>query len=80
MKIQEVITIFSATPSEHIDKTKKTEIREYPELDPYFEKGMYVEKITQSFTESGKFSITFVLRYFVVEARKQSTKAAGLIQ
>ncbi|MEW6469126.1 MAG: hypothetical protein AB1458_09390 [Bacteroidota bacterium] len=58
MRAQEVVTIFSDIPS---DATMKT----YPELEEWFNKGMYVESFAQTQSASmGKYVITFVLRYY----------------
>lgn len=58
MRAQEVVTIFSDIPN---DATMKT----YPELDEWFNKGMYVESFVQTQSAStGKYVITFVLRYY----------------
>ncbi|MFY9309244.1 MAG: hypothetical protein WAQ28_09390 [Bacteroidia bacterium] len=58
MKVQEVVTIFSDIPN---DATMKT----YPELEEWFNKGMYVESFTQTQSgETGKYVITFLLRYY----------------
>jgi hypothetical protein len=58
MRAQEVVTIFSDIPN---DATMKT----YPELEEWFNKGMYVESCVQTQSAStGKYVITFVLRYY----------------
>lgn len=58
MRSQEVVTIFSDIPT---DATMKT----YPELDEWFDKGMYVESFSQTQSASTeKYVITFILRYY----------------
>jgi hypothetical protein len=67
MKAQEVVTIFSEIPS---DSTMKT----YPELEEWFAKGMYVEKIVQSqAASSSKFIVTFILRYYNASLHRDSS-------
>lgn len=57
MKAQEIITIFLDIPN---NATMKT----YPELEEWINKGMYVESFQQTqSTSTGKYIITFVLRY-----------------
>lgn len=64
MRAQEVVTIFSDIPN---DATMKT----YPELDEWFDKGMYVEKVAQTQSAStGKYVITFILRYYNTTSSK----------
>ena len=62
MKQQEVITIFTSIPDEV--KKKRPAVSTYPELDKFFEKGMYIESIVQSCVADGRCAITFVLRYY----------------
>ena len=58
MRAQEVVTIFSDIPT---DSTMKT----YPELEEWFNKGMYIESFIQTqSTSTTKYVITFVLRYY----------------
>jgi hypothetical protein len=60
MKAQEVVTVFSDIPN---DATLKT----YPELEEWFNKGMYVESFQQTQSAStSKYVITFILRYYNV--------------
>lgn len=63
MKAQEVLSIFTEVTSEDL-QNKGSVIKTYPELDTYFDKGMYVEKVTQTYIENGKCMITFVFRYY----------------
>lgn len=63
MKPQEVITIMtdmSLSNSEDNTSIVKT----HPELDHFFDRGMYIEKVVQSSLENGKCIITFVFRYY----------------
>lgn len=63
MKPQEVITIMTEMPSGNSsDKTSVVKI--HPELDQFFDKGMYIEKVVQSCLENGRCAITFVFRYY----------------
>ncbi|MCG2609995.1 hypothetical protein LZZ90_00570 [Flavobacterium sp. SM15] len=62
MKQQEIITVFTTIPEDV--KKKHTVITTYPELDKFFEKGMYVENIVQSCLADGRCAITFVLRHY----------------
>lgn len=55
MKAQ-VVTIFSDVPADPAMKT-------YPELEKWFEKGMYVEDLVQTQAPSGLYIITFILRH-----------------
>jgi hypothetical protein len=63
MKPQEVITIMldiSAGDAEN----KGSVVKMHPELDQFFDKGMYIEKLVQSSLENGKCAITFVFRHY----------------
>ncbi|MGE0566484.1 MAG: hypothetical protein AB7O73_00930 [Bacteroidia bacterium] len=63
MKAQEVISIL--TEMSFKDSTSKTNVvKMYPELDHFFEKGMYIEKVVQNCLENGNCAITFVFRYY----------------
>lgn len=62
MKQQEIITVFTSMPEDV--KEKHVFINTYPELDKFFEKGMYVENIVQNCLADGRCAITFVLRYY----------------
>lgn len=62
MKQQEIITIFTSIPD--VVKEKRDAVSTYPELDTFFEKGMYIENIVQSCLADGRCAITFVLRYY----------------
>lgn len=63
MKPQEVITIM--TEMSATNSTNKTSVvKIHPELDEFFDKGMYIEKIVQSCLENGRCAITFVFRYY----------------
>lgn len=63
MKPQEVLSIFTNVTSEDLENEGSV-VKTYPELDSYFDKGMYVEKVTQTCLENGKCMITFVFRYY----------------
>ena len=63
MKPQEVITILTDMVSTQ-SQDKNTIIQTYPELDHFFDKGMYIEKIVQNCLEDGKCMLTFVFRYY----------------
>jgi hypothetical protein len=63
MKPQEIVSIFTEVDPQDL-KVKGNVLKEYPELDEYFDKGMYVEKVTQTCPEKGKCMITFVFRYY----------------
>ena len=66
MKAQEIVTIFSDIPN---DATMKT----YPELEEWFNKGMYVESFQQTQSVStGKYVITFILRYYNVSTSEDT--------
>lgn len=63
MKPQEVITMMvdmSTTESQD----KSSVVRTHPQLDQFFDKGMYIEKMTQNCLENGKCIVTFVFRYY----------------
>ena len=62
MKQQEIITIFTSIPDDI--KKKHVSISTYPELNKYFEKGMYIENIVQSCLADGRCVITFLLRLY----------------
>ena len=58
MRNQEVVTVF-------IDASTSSGVKTYPELDVWFNKGMYVESLSQCESpHAGKVCITFVLRYY----------------
>jgi hypothetical protein len=63
MKPQEVLSIFTEVSAQDMDE-KGNVVKMYPELDEFFDKGMYVEKVTQTCLENGKCMITFVFRYY----------------
>lgn len=63
MRPQEVLSIFTDVTSEDL-KNKGSVLKTYPELDSYFDKGMYIEKVTQTCLEDDKCMITFVFRYY----------------
>lgn len=57
MRHQEIVTIFVEASQDNI--------KTYPELDEWFNKGMYVQSVTQSgVPDAGKICVTFVLRYY----------------
>ena len=63
MKPQEVITIITdRSASDPVDGTSV--LITHPELDQFFEKGMYIENVVQSSLEKGGCAITFVFRYY----------------
>lgn len=59
---QEIITIVSTIPKNVNDN--QVVVTTYPELQEFFEKGMYVESVVQSCLVDGRCIITFVLRYY----------------
>jgi hypothetical protein len=63
MRAQEVLSIFTAFTAADL-QNKGSVIKTYPELDAYFDKGMYVEKVTQTCLDGGNCLITFVFRYY----------------
>ena len=63
MKPQEVITIM-VDLSLADAQVKNNVVRMHPELDQFFDKGMYIEKVVQSCPDNGKCVITFVFRYY----------------
>lgn len=71
MKPQEVITLFIEMPDQEAGHAEN-KISVHPELDPYFEKGMYIEKFSQCCSESGKCAITFIFRYYNASQSKIS--------
>lgn len=42
----------------------KTNLFEYPELNSFFDEGMYIESFNQCTLSDKKFYITFILRYY----------------
>lgn len=53
------------------DTTDKNSIvKIHPELDQFFDKGMYIEKITQNCLDNEKCIITFVFRYYNAQQSK----------
>ena len=62
MKPQEVITIMADMSTDNVED-KSNVIKMHPELDQFFDKGMYIEKVIQS-SDNGKCAITFVFRYY----------------
>lgn len=63
MKPQEVITIITeVSANDSPDKTSV--VKTHPELDQFFDKGMYIEKVVQSSLENGSCAITFVFRHY----------------
>lgn len=57
---QEVVTLIVKMPG----KCTKTATKQYPELNPMFEKGMYIESLTQCRLSKRQYSITFVFRHY----------------
>ncbi len=66
MKPQEVITIVTDI---FFDSQVKG-ARMHPELDEFFDKGMYIEKVVQNCLDNGKCVITFVFRYYSTSQSK----------
>lgn len=62
MKPQEVITIMTEMTTS--EDGKSNVVKMHPELDQFFDKGMYIEKLVQTCLENGKCIITFVFRYY----------------
>jgi hypothetical protein len=62
MKPQEVITIVTDVSVD--SQVKGSVTRMHPELDQFFDKGMYIEKVLQSCPDNGRCVITFVFRYY----------------
>jgi hypothetical protein len=71
MKPQEVITIMTEMSVSN-SQEKTSVVKMHPELDPFFDKGMYIEKVVQSCLENGKCAITFVFRYYNASQSKIS--------
>ncbi len=69
MKTQEVVTILTEIPVEK-DLKQALFLKTYPELNTYFEKGMYIETFTQSHISEGKILLTFIFRYHHSSASK----------
>jgi 3'-phosphoadenosine 5'-phosphosulfate sulfotransferase len=63
MKPQEVITIITEMSISNSPDNSSL-VKAHPELDQFFEKGMYIEKLVQSCLENGKCAITFVFRHY----------------
>lgn len=62
MKSQEVISIF--VYDKHEGSKKENVLILYPELEEYFNRGMYLERITQTSFNEDKCLVTFVFRYY----------------
>jgi 3'-phosphoadenosine 5'-phosphosulfate sulfotransferase len=63
MTPQEVITIIIDISAADAGN-KEAVIKMHPELDQFFDKGMYIEKLVQNSLENGKCAITFVFRHY----------------
>lgn len=58
MRHQEIVTVF-------VEASPPDSIKTYPELNEWFNKGMYVQSVAQSgVPNTGKTCITFILRYY----------------
>lgn len=71
MKPQEVISIIADISPSDLDN-KGNLAKSYPELDQFFDKGMYIENIVQSPFGNRKCIITFVFRYYNTSQSKIS--------
>ncbi|MGZ3882653.1 MAG: hypothetical protein ACXVPQ_01860 [Bacteroidia bacterium] len=71
MKPQEIVTVLTELNNTQ-DMAGATQLKTYPELDPFFDKGMYVENVTQTCLESGKCMITFVFRHYNLAQSKEN--------
>ena len=69
MKPQEIVSVFTEITPEELTK-RGSIIKVYPELDAMFEKGMYVEKVSQTCLENGRCMITFIFRYYNMSQSK----------
>lgn len=69
MKPQEIITIMVDMFTGDA-MNKSTVVKTHPELDQFFDKGMYIENITQNCLENGKCIITFTFRYYSASQSK----------
>lgn len=63
MKTQEVITVVAKVPAQ-TSRVNDNVTKNYPELAPLFEKGMYIEHLVQTLISQETYIITFVLRYY----------------
>jgi hypothetical protein len=63
MKPQEVITIMINMSANDV-QNEDSLVKMHPELDQFFDKGMYIEKIVQNTIEGGKCVITFLFRHY----------------
>jgi len=63
MKPQEVITIMTEMSAGNSGDNTSI-VKTHPELDQFFDKGMYIEKVVQSCLDDGRCIITFVFRYY----------------
>lgn len=71
MKPQEVITIMTDMSAES-GEDKSNQVKTHPELDQFFNKGMYIESAYQNCLENGKCIITFIFRYYNTSQSKIS--------
>jgi hypothetical protein len=62
MKAQEIVTIIASMPTQSMRNGPL--IKMYPELNPYFDKGMYIETFTQTLMTSEVYIITFIFRNY----------------
>ncbi len=63
MKTQEVFSIITE-PDMGINEVANKQLITYPELESYFERGLYIEKVVQTAIQGRKLLITFVMRYY----------------
>ncbi len=69
MKKQEIITIFTNIPKNINEENNITNT--YPELNKFFEKGMYIENVVQNCLADGRCVITFVFRHYYSSPQKE---------
>lgn len=63
MKPQEVITVVAKIPAQSSQESDHL-IKTYEEIEPYFNKGMYIESFNQIHISEQTYIITFILRYY----------------
>lgn len=71
MKPQEVITLMIDLQEGH-SQEKSNLVNTHPELDQFFNKGMYIESAYQNCLDNGKCIITFIFRYYNTSQSKIS--------
>ncbi|MES2779497.1 MAG: hypothetical protein V4651_06315 [Bacteroidota bacterium] len=57
---QEVVTLLVNIPR----SGSKIILKQYPELNPFFDMGMYIETFSQCRLSKKQYSITFILRHY----------------